>query len=170
MLHSGKRSLPGGDDSHILPVELEKTLGHLLIDRLILHEEQRQRCLSWLPLMGMVRRGAVNRRDPADLDLDRECGALAKLAFDAKISAHCCYKPFGYGESKTGATLAPANGVGGLSERLEDKLQFIGWDANSGIAHGEHQTELILACGTSAYIDGDSAILCELYSVANNVE
>jgi hypothetical protein len=42
VLHRSKRSPAAGDDGHLVTIELEQAFGHLLIDRLILHEEQRQ--------------------------------------------------------------------------------------------------------------------------------
>src|SRR5262249_62090094 len=99
----------------------------------------------------MVGIGATEGDVPGLLDLDCKCAALAKLAFAAKIAAHCGYEPFGYGKAKTGATMVSANGIGGSGERLEDKLQFVRWNADARITYGKHQAEVILACGAGGF-------------------
>src|SRR5690349_8633863 len=66
--------------------------------------------------------------------------------------------------------MAPANGIGGLGERLKDELQLVGRNADTGIAYGECEVDLVLARGRRRYIDGNAAILREFDGITNDVE
>src|SRR5690349_12571508 len=153
-----------------MTIQLKEALGHLLIDWLILHKQQRQQLLNRVLVAGMVWFGANWGYGLGDVDLDRKCAALAKLALDAKFATHCGYESFGNGKAKTGATVAPANGVGGLGKWLENKLQLVGRNANACVTHGKQQAEFFPACGAGGHIDGNRTILREFDSVADNIE
>src|SRR5260370_18447161 len=75
---------------------------------------------------------------------EEERAAASSLAFDPDATAHHLHQPGADCKTKPGAAMFARSRSVGLAEGLEDERLFLGWDADTGILHGEAQREPIL--------------------------
>ena len=79
----------------------------------------------------------VVRRGVFDLQSDSECGTVADVAFHADVAAHEHAEALADGQSKAGAAVFARGGGIDLGERLEEPVESIGRNADTGVANGD---------------------------------
>jgi hypothetical protein len=127
-----------------------------------------------------VRRGNWERRGAvADLvvggDAEVKTGAFADPAFHGDRSAHAFAEAFGDDESQARAAAAAFGGGIHLAEGAEELVDFVGGDADAGVAHAELQPHVSVGAAGEGFFggggdaDGDAAFFGELDGVADEV-